>query len=148
MKETFNKKKLIINSIVIVVMLTILLGVSYALFQFTLNGTKKTKIKAGILDVRLLDSNDQPIYLTSGNNEVDYVIDLDNQYPITDGDGLSQEPFEFKIKNFGSLTAEYTLYLDDVELEEGEERMLDQYIRYSLTKNDSAEYPQPLSRDM
>ena len=114
------------------------------MFQLTLNGKKRTRLKTGTLDVRLLDSNNNPIYLTEGNNEIDYAIDLSNQYPISDKKGLEQEGFTFKVKNFGSLTAEYTLYLDDVPLEEGEERMLDQYIKYSLTKNGSEDFPELL----
>ena len=120
-------------------------GLSYALFTVTLNGTKKVKIKTGKLELQLLDSNNNPIYVTGQNSESSYAINLDNQVPVSDETGLGTQAFEFKLKNTGNIKASYTIYLDDVALEEGESRIDDEYIRYSLTKNGSEENPQALS---
>ena len=144
MKEESKKKKILKVSGLIGLFLLVF-GLSYALFTVTLNGTKKVKIKTGKLELQLLDSNNNPIYITDQNNTTSYEINLDNQVPVSDEVGLDTKAFEFKLKNTGNIKASYTIYLDDVALESGETRIDDQYIRYSLTKNGSEENPQALS---
>ena len=144
MKEESKKKKILRISGLIGLFLLVF-GLSYALFTVTLNGTKKVKIKTGKLELQLLDSNNNPIYITDQNNTTSYEINLDNQVPVSDEEGLESTAFEFKLKNTGNIKASYTIYLDDVALESGEERIDDQYIRYSLTKNGSEDNPQALS---
>ena len=144
MKEESKKKKILKISGLIGLFL-IVFGLSYALFTVTLNGTKKVKIKTGKLELQLLDSNNNPIYITDQNNTTSYEINLDNQVPVSDEVGLDSTAFEFKLKNTGNIKASYTIYLDDVALESGESRIDDEYIRYSLTKNGSEENPQSLS---
>ena len=140
-----DKRKKILKVSGLIGLFLIVFGLSYALFTITLNGTKKVKIKTGKLELQLLDKNNNPIYSTSNNSESSYEINLDNQVPVSDETGLSTQAFEFKLKNTGNLKANYTIYLDDVALEEGEERIDDEYIRYSLTKNGSEENPQGLT---
>ena len=120
-------------------------GLSYALFTVTLNGTKKVKLKTGKLELQLLDENDNPIYITNQNNTTSYEINLDNQVPISDEDGLSTQGFTFKLDNTGSIDARYAIYLDDVALDIGEERIADTYVKYSLTKNNTESSPALLS---
>ena len=127
-----NVKNKIIKVIGLITLFVIVFGLSYALFTVALNATKKVRIKTGKLELKLLDKNNNDI--TSG--ESTYIIDLSNQVPISDEEGLKQVGFEFKLENSGNVFASYTIYLDDVELEEGEERIADNYIKYSLTKND------------
>ena len=130
-----KKDKKIIKIIAFLGVLFILFGTSYALFQVTLNGTKKLKMKTGNIKLELLDSNNNPIYITNQNNTTTYEINIESAAPTTDQSGLVQEGFTFKLKNTGYLSSTYTIYLDDVALETGEDRMADKYIRYSLTKN-------------
>ena len=143
--EKKDKRKKILKVSGLIGLFLIVFGLSYALFTVTLNGTKKVKIKTGKLELQLLDKNNNPIYSTSNNSESSYEINLDNQVPISDEEGLESTAFEFKLKNSGNLNANYTIYLDDVALEEGETRIDDEYIRYSLTKNGSEENPQGLT---
>ena len=143
--EKKDKRKKILKVSGLIGLFLIVFGLSYALFTVTLNGTKKVKIKTGKLELQLLDSNNNPIYITDQNNTTSYEINLDNQVPVSDEVGLDSTAFEFKLKNSGSVKASYTIYLDDVALESGEERIDDEYIRYSLTKNGSEENPQALS---
>ena len=140
-----DKRKKILKVVGLIGLFLIVFGLSYALFTVTLNGTKKVKIKTGKLELQLLDKNNNPIYSTSNNSETSYEINLDNQVPVSDEVGLDSTAFEFKLKNTGNIKASYTIYLDDVALESGEERIDDEYIRYSLTKNGSEENPQGLS---
>ena len=143
--EKKDKRKKILKVSGLIGLFLIVFGLSYALFQITLNGTKKVKIKTGKLELQLLDSNNNPIYITDGNNTTSYEINLDEQVPVSDDVGLNSTAFEFKLKNTGNIKASYTIYLDDVALESGESRIDDQYIRYSLTKNGSEENPRGLS---
>ena len=144
MKEE-SKKKRILKILGLIGLFLIVFGLSYALFTVTLNGTKKVKIKSGKLELQLLDANNNPIYITDQNNTTSYEINLDEQVPVSDDVGLDSTAFEFKLKNSGNVKASYTIYLDDVALEEGEERLADEYVRYSLTKNGSEENPRGLS---
>ena len=143
--EKNNKRKKILKVAGLVGLFLLVFGLSYALFTVTLNGTKKVKVKTGKLELQLLDSNNNPIYSTGNNNTSSYEINLDNQVPVDDTTGLGTEAFEFKLKNNGSIKASYTIYLDDVALEVGENRLADEYVRYSLTKNGSSDSAQDLT---
>ena len=140
-----EKRKKILKVSGLIGLFLLAFGLSYALFTVTLNGTKKVKLKTGKLELQLLDENDNPIYITNQNNTTSYEINLDNQVPISDEDGLSTQGFTFKLDNTGSIDARYTIYLDDVALDIGEERIADQYVKYSLTKNNSEGTPALLS---
>ena len=140
------KNKKVLKLLGLVGIFLLVFGISYALFTVTLNGTKKVKIKTGKLELQLLDKNDNPIYQIGGGIvESNYEINLDNQVPISDEEGLQSQTFEFKLKNSGNIPTKYTIYLDDVELDDGESRIEDQYIRYSLTKNGSSDYAEDLT---
>ena len=140
-----DKRKKILKVSGLIGLFLLVFGLSYALFTVTLNGTKKVKVKTGKLELQLLDSNNNPIYITDQNNTTSYEINLDNQVPVDDETGLSTQAFEFKLKNSGNVKAKYTIYLDDVALEEGESRIDDQYVKYSLTKNGTESTPALLS---
>ena len=132
-----NKNSKILKIIGAAGLFLIAFGLSYALFSVTLNGTKKAKISTGRLELQLLDKNNNPIYITDQNTTTSYEINLNNQAPISDEEGLNSTAFEFKLKNSGNISAKYTIYLDDGALDDGENRIDDKYIKYSLTKNGS-----------
>ena len=137
-----DKQKKIFKVSGLIGLFLLVFGLSYALFTVTLNGTKKVKVKTGKLELQLLDENNNDI---TDTNNAGYVINLDNQVPVNDEIGLGTEAFTFKLKNIGTIDAKYTIYLDDVALEAGEERMADEHIKYSLTKNNSSDYVKNLN---
>ena len=139
-RKTNNKK--LLKAVGLLGVFLLVFGISYAIFTVTLNGTKKVKIKTGKLELQLLDEND--IDITNPEN-AGYSINLDNQVPVSDEVGLGTEAFTFKLKNTGTIDARYTIYLDDVALETGENRLPDSAVRYSLTKNGSEENPSDLT---
>ena len=49
---------------------------------------------------------------------------------------MKLDGFNFSIVNNGKIDTDYTIYLDDLPLNEGESRIPDSSIRYSLTRND------------
>ena len=131
-----TRRKKVLQAVGLIGLFILIFGLSYAIFTVTLNGTKKVKIKTGRLELQLLDENNNDI--TNPEN-AGYVINLDNAVPVSDEEGLQSQAFTFKLKNNGTIPTKYTIYLDDVALDQNEERLDDQYIRYSLTKNGSSE---------
>ena len=120
MKEAIkNNKKVIIIAIVIIVLL--LLGIAFAYLTTTLHGDKEYLVRAGSLGLRLEESNE---------------LTLEKQIPLEDKDGMSLDGFNFSLINKGNIETDYTIYLDDIPLSEGEIRIPDSSIRYSLTRND------------
>ncbi len=100
-----------------------LIGLSYAWLQLTLRGTKElTILTAGNLELELDDS------MTEG-------ISVVNSVPVTDDMGLEQKAYTFTLENTGTVDSDYTIYLDDLELTDGQTRMKDSFIKYELVKN-------------
>ena len=129
MKEAIkNNKKVIIIGIVIIVLL--LLGIAFAYLTTTLHGQEEYVLRAGTLNLELDDKNE---------------LTLSSQIPLEDKEGMSLEGFNFSLINNGKIETDYTIYLDDIALDEGENRMPDSSIRYSLTKNEVAGNPDNLS---
>ena len=109
-----NKKVILIGTLVL---LLVLLGTTFAYLTKTLNGNKEYIVRAGSLNLVLTEPND---------------LTFEKIIPIEDEEGLALDGFEFSVENKGSAVTDYTVYLDDVELSNGETRMPDAYIRYSL----------------
>ena len=64
-------------------------------------------------------------------------IHLVNAIPVTDEEGLTQVGYTFTLENTGKIDSSYEIYLDDLPLEEGQNRMRDDFIKYQLVKNDN-----------
>ena len=121
MKEVIKEnKKIIIISILIILILII--GITFAYLITTINGEKEYIVKAKDLELKLEEENE---------------LTLNNEIPIEDNEGLSKDGFKFSLRNNGEDTYEYTIYLDDIPLEEGENRIPDSAIRYSLDRNET-----------
>ena len=113
-----NNKKVIIISVAIIILL--LIGIAFAYLVTTLHGEKEYAIRAGSLGLKLEESNE---------------LTLEKQIPLEDSEGQKLNGFNFSLVNEGNIDTDYTIYLDDIELSEGETRMPDSAIRYSLTKD-------------
>ncbi len=120
MKEALkNNKKFIIIGIFIIILLII--GIAFAYLTTTLQGDKEYVVRAGTLDLVLDEGNE---------------LTLEKQIPLEDSEGMKLDGFNFSLVNNGKIDTDYTIYLDDMELSEGESRIPDSSIRYSLTRND------------
>ncbi len=95
-----NKKEYAKIIVLAAFLLVITIGGSYALFQTTIKGNKQTEVVAGILKVEYEDKN---------------TISLNNASPLTDVEGLNQEPYTFTVRNIGTLNGKYTIYLEEKE---------------------------------
>ena len=99
------------------ILLTIVIGTSYALFSTVRTSKKTVEVEAGTFNIRFLESN---------------YINLENTYPMTDEEGLNTEGYRFTITNEGTLNGKY-----NISLEEGEENTLDKsYIKYSIKEGE------------
>jgi len=103
-----------------------LIGLSYAWLQLTLRGTKDLTLRAGNLSLVLDDS------MEGG-------ISMDSVVPVADEEGKSQDGYTFTLENNGSIASQYTIYLDDLALDEGQTKMDDAFIKMSLTKENQEE---------
>ena len=121
MKEVLKNNKQIIT-IGIAMLVLLIVGISFAYLVTTIRGEKEYIVRAGSLALRLEEANE---------------LTLEVPIPIEDEKGLALEGFNFSLINEGKIDLDYTIYLDDIPLEEGEERMADTAIRYSLTKGTS-----------
>lgn len=114
-----NNKKIIILAVAIIIIL--LLGIAFAYLTTTLYGEKEYLIRAGSLGLRLEEENE---------------LTLEKQIPLEDSEGMKLNGFNFSLINEGKIDSDFTIYLDDIGLSEGESRIPDSSIRYSLIKND------------
>jgi len=120
-----KRKRVLITSLCVLGVVLLIIGASYAWFTLSLNGTKTNVLKAGNLTLTLDDTN------ATG-------IDLIQAVPMFDEVGETLDPYRFVLKNEGDIDSGYTIYLDDMELLENEERIDDGAIKYQLIKNDTS----------
>ena len=127
-----DKRNKLLKAIGLLGVFLLVFGLSYAIFTVTLNGTKKVKIKTGKLDIVLRDSNNNLISTSDDSYKTssDFVINLDNQVPVNDEDGLNSDGYYFKVSNEGTIDAKYDLYLKVLNSELGT-----QYIKYMLEED-------------
>ena len=102
--------------------LMLLISSSYAWLHLTIDDTKTNVLRAGSLSLILDDTTSEGIA-------------LEKAVPVTDGKGKTGTEYTFTLQNKGKTAVDYTIYLDDIALSDGEQRMLDKDVRYQLTKN-------------
>ena len=120
MEKIKENKKIIISLILIIVVIGII-GLTYAWLTTKVEGNKTNVIMAKSLKLEI-------------KNETN-AINIEKAEPLPDSEGLEQEEYEFTIENTGAVRSGYTIYLDDVELETTDERMEDKNINYTLNSN-------------
>ncbi len=93
-----KKKQMVLVIMIMVLTVIAVTGVSLAVFSKTLAGTKKVSIKTGTLSINFTEGN---------------FINVNNQAPISDTNGLKTTPYTFTIKNNGNIKAYYTISLEE-----------------------------------
>ena len=116
-----DKKKMKLIYILIFTLI-LFMGATFSWLNYQLNSSKTNVLKSGSLSLILDEST------TDG-------ILIEKAIPVSDGDGLSQDGYTFSLVNKGNTSANYKIYLDDLDLEENKTRMIDSAVKYSLTKN-------------
>ena len=125
MKEKKGIKILIILTLIGVV--SLVTGITFAIYENTINAGKSQVIKTGIVNFTLTES-------TNG-------LVLNNLQELTDYEGMAQETFyEFTIKNTGNTITDYEISLVDKPNSSYTGTILNEkYIKVGLLKNNSEE---------
>ena len=120
-----KKKESIILSIILLCLILITVGMSYAFLKTSFFGAKTSVLKVGSLSL-VLDE-------TSGN-----AITVEDGTPMYDSEGVKQDNyFTFALKNNGVIDSAYTIYLEDQPLDNGDIRVGQSYVHYNLEKDSS-----------
>ena len=120
-----KKKESIILSIILLCLILIAVGMSYAFLKTSFFGAKTSVLKVGSLSL-VLDE-------TSGN-----AITVEDGTPMYDSEGVKQDNyFTFALKNNGVIDSAYTIYLEDQPLDNGDIRVGQCYVHYNLEKDSS-----------
>ena len=125
MKEKKGIKISIILTLIGVV--SLVTGITFAIYENTINAGKSQVIKTGIVNFTLTES-------TNG-------LVLDNLQELTDYEGMAQEEYyEFTIKNTGDTKTDYEISLVDKPNSSYTGTILNEkYIKVGLLKNNSKE---------
>ena len=125
MKEKKGIKISIILTLIGVV--SLVTGITFAIYENTINAGKSQVIKTGVVNFTLTES-------TNG-------LVLDNLQELTDYEGMAQETFyEFTIKNTGNTVTDYEISLVDKPNSSYTGTILNEkYIKVGLLKNNSKE---------
>ena len=115
-----GKKTTIVLGISFLIIL--LLGGTYAWLKVTVESDTRQVIHAGKLDLILDDETSEG-------------INMENVVPVSDTKGREQEGYTFRLINQGPISSKYTVYLDDLDLKDGEKRMQDSAVKYALERD-------------
>lgn len=118
-QTSHNKKKVIIP--ILILMLILVIGTSFALWQITLKQTDTNVITSGCLSLVL--------------NEETSAINLTESYPVTDEEGKKLEPYTFTLTNTCEKSTGYRINLETVDMEYDAKWLADTYIRANLTND-------------
>lgn len=115
-----NRKELTKIIILAAFLLISVIGISYALFLFSMDSKKETEIVAGTFKVEFEEGKE---------------IHMSNLAPMSDSEGMATNGYHFTIKNTGDVNAKYHISLEEMGMNE---KTLDKkYIRYSIKLGDS-----------
>ena len=113
-----KNKKIILSILGLLLVFSILIGLSYA-YWLTTNSQENSNIaKAGCFDTQFIENSD--------------AIKLDSVYPISDSQGTKLTPFSFTIKNTCNYDANYQINLETLS-----STLKLKNIRVKLSDNDS-----------
>ena len=111
-------------AIAFMMVVTMLVGSSYAYWKVTKYQTKENVIHTGCFELSFSEETSS--------------INLNNAYPITDDKGLKTTPYTFTLTNTCEIDATYTVYLNTLRAKSGQIKLDDKYIKYSLKQRNSS----------
>lgn len=92
-----NKNIVLLIVIGILLIVSLIVGISYALWSQTHTQTTSNELLSGCFSTSLTEKNN---------------INLTNQFPITDDEGLNSNPYTFTISNTCTVAANYQINLE------------------------------------
>ncbi len=125
-KSKKDKKKIVIASSIIVLLLVLIIGITYAAFDFSFIGNRNV-IETGDISIEFLESND--------------VITLTNALPTSDSNGKAQtNDFDFQVttKASNGISLKYNLNIEKLAVDSGYTSLNDNQVKVYLTdENDN-----------
>ena len=119
------KRQNIFLIIILVILISITLGISYAFLQTSFFASKESILKVGSLSLVLDESKGNAITVSADG-------------PLSDDEGVNLDNYyAFKLTNNGKVASQYTIYLDDQPLDDGDIRINQEYVHYSLERDES-----------
>lgn len=118
MENLRNNNKVL--AVILLAFIIVMIALAVSSFLFSKKGRNENKITLGKLELTLTEGN---------------AISLNNTYPMLDEEGLKLTGYTFTLKNTGITDANYSIYLDNVDIDTGDTRLDDKFIKYSLTKD-------------
>ena len=121
-----DKKKFLVSILGLLVIISALVGSSYAYLTYISKTNSSVVINAGTLALTFQNSRNE--------------INIENAVPISDEEGLNQEDeYSFEIKNNGSIPALYKIVLSNVcQVGNGVDKCIpDEYIKVGLKIGDN-----------
>ena len=97
-EERKNNKKIILRGLGILLMLSLIVGISYAYWMVTKKQEGLNKVSSGCFNIELSNEKND--------------IKLENAYPIADEEGRKLVPYSFTVTNTCSLFASYNINLE------------------------------------
>lgn len=115
-----KKKKVIIISIFLILFIVVAVSSSYALFVYNITKDTNFKMMIGNLELNITDTTTEDKYI------------LNNAVPTRDDVALEQDGYTFTITNTGTIDSSYSIYLDDILLDNNLDRLSSEYVRFNL----------------
>ena len=124
-----KRRKIYIILLIILAIITLVLGITYAWLKQNISSEKVQVMRVGNFNFSLKENS---IGLLSGEF-------------LADETALKKEGYNFSIENTGNFTGSYSIYLDDDTLETNQVRLDDKFIKYSLEIDGNIYEPKELS---
>ncbi len=118
MENLKNNSKVLV--VILLALIIVIIALTFSSFLFQGPGNKENKITLGKLELTLTEGN---------------AIALNNTYPMLDEEGLKLAGYTFTLKNTGVTDANYSIYLDNADIDTGDTKLDDKFVKYSLTKD-------------
>ena len=115
-----TKRKIIILSSILVITIVLAFSASYALFRFNVTKNTNFKLTLGTLELVIKDTTTEDKFV------------LTNVVPMKDETALEQKGYTFTLTNTGTIDSYYSVYLDDILLDNAGNRLENSYIRINL----------------
>ncbi len=124
MKSKINKQSIFLI-ILLVILIFIILRMSYAFLQTSFFASNDNVLKVASLALVLDESEGNAITVSADG-------------PLSDSEGVNlNNYYSFKLTNNGKVASSYTIYLDNQPLDDGDVRIDQKYVHYSLEKDGS-----------
>ena len=118
-----KKKNIIVLCSIFLVVVILAISTSYALFHFNVTKNSNFKIALGTLELTIKDTATEDKFI------------LTSVVPTKDDVALKQEGYKFTLTNTGTIDSYYSIYLDDILLNDVGDRLDDKYIKINLENN-------------